>query len=53
MITVKNLTKKYPGGVTALDNVSFEVNKGEICGYVGTMVQANQLPLKYCLCTGL
>ncbi len=36
MITVKNLTKTYPGGVTALDNVSFEVNKGEICGYVGT-----------------
>jgi ABC-2 type transport system ATP-binding protein len=36
MITVKNLTKKYPGGVTALDDVSFEVNKGDICGYVGT-----------------
>lgn len=36
MITVKNLTKKYPGGVTALEDVSFEINKGEICGYVGT-----------------
>lgn len=36
MINVKNLTKKYSGGITALDNVSFEVNKGDICGYVGT-----------------
>jgi ABC-2 type transport system ATP-binding protein len=36
MIQVKNLTKKYTPQVTALDNVSFEINKGEICGYIGT-----------------
>ena len=36
MIQVNNLTKKYTPQVTALDNVSFEINKGEICGYIGT-----------------
>lgn len=35
MISVKNLTKTY-GSITALDNVSFEIAKGEICGYIGT-----------------
>ena len=36
MISVKNLTKVYPGGVTALNDISFEIGKGEICGYIGT-----------------
>lgn len=36
MISVKNLVKTYPESVTALDNVSFEIDKGEICGYIGT-----------------
>lgn len=36
MISVKNLTKKYSSGITALDNITFEINKGEICGYIGT-----------------
>lgn len=36
MISVKNLTKKYPGDIVALNNVSFEIAKGEICGYIGT-----------------
>lgn len=36
MIKVKNLTKKYDGGITALDNISFELNKGEITGLIGT-----------------
>jgi len=36
MISVKNLVKKYSDELTALDNVSFEINKGEICGYIGT-----------------
>ncbi len=35
MISVKDLTKTYPG-VTALDNVSFEISRSEICGYIGT-----------------
>lgn len=36
MIKVKNLTKKYDGGITALDNISFELHKGEITGLIGT-----------------
>jgi len=35
MISVKDLTKKYED-FTALSNISFEINKGEICGYIGT-----------------
>jgi ABC-type multidrug transport system, ATPase component len=34
MIKVTNLTKKY-GGNVALDNVSFNVKKGEIAGFLG------------------
>ena len=34
MIQVKNLTKRYPG-VTAVDQLSFNVQKGEICGLLG------------------
>ena len=36
MIYVRNLTKQYPGGITAVNSISFEINKGEICGYIGT-----------------
>ncbi|MFH1612623.1 MAG: ATP-binding cassette domain-containing protein [bacterium] len=34
MIEVKNLTKKY-GDVTAVNDISFEVKKGEILGFLG------------------
>lgn len=34
MIEVKNLTKKY-GNFTAVDNISFTVNDGEIFGFLG------------------
>lgn len=34
MITVKNVTKKY-GKFKAVDNISFEVNDGEIIGLLG------------------
>lgn len=34
MISVKNLSKKY-GSFTAVDNISFEVEKGEIIGFLG------------------
>lgn len=35
MIDVQHLTKKYPGGVTAVDDVSFSVEPGEIVGFLG------------------
>jgi ABC-2 type transport system ATP-binding protein len=34
MIKVENLTKRY-AGVTAIDDISFEVGKGEIVGFLG------------------
>lgn len=34
MIKVKNLTKRY-GSISALDNVSFSVKKGEVVGFLG------------------
>ena len=34
MIEVKNITKKY-GSFTAVDNISFEIEKGEIIGLLG------------------
>ena len=34
MIKVENLTKRY-AGVTALNGVSFEVQRGEIVGFLG------------------
>lgn len=36
MISVKQLTKTYPGDIIALNDISFEIGKGEICGYIGT-----------------
>lgn len=35
MIFVKDLTKKFDD-FTAVNDVSFEIQKGEICGYIGT-----------------
>lgn len=35
MLQVKNLTKIYEGGVKALDNVSFEVPKGQFLAVIG------------------
>ncbi|MAT40191.1 MAG: ABC transporter [Ectothiorhodospiraceae bacterium] len=34
MIRVENLSKSF-GNTVALDGVSFEIDKGEICGYIG------------------
>ena len=34
MIKVENLTKRY-GGVTAVDEINFEVDKGEVVGFLG------------------
>jgi ABC-2 type transport system ATP-binding protein len=35
MIQVNNVFKEYPGGTKALDGVSFHIQKGDICGYIG------------------
>jgi len=35
MIVVNELVKTYPGNVRALDGVSFHIEPGEICGYLG------------------
>src|SRR4051812_295299 len=34
-IDVSHLTKKYKGNVVAVDDISFQVNKGEIFGLIG------------------
>src|SRR5438270_13676645 len=34
-IEVEDLTKVFPGGVRALDGVTFTVGRGEIFGYLG------------------
>ncbi len=36
MIQLNNVTKKYPGDVIAVDNVSLEIEKGETIVFVGT-----------------
>lgn len=35
MIEVEQLTKKYPGGVTAVRDVSFSVARGDVVGFLG------------------
>ncbi|WP_434305966.1 ABC transporter ATP-binding protein [Clostridium botulinum] len=35
MIEVKNLTKRFKKGVTAVDNINFKANDGEILGLLG------------------
>lgn len=35
MITAENLIKIYPDNVKALDDISFKVERGEVCGYIG------------------
>lgn len=42
VIEVKNLTKEYKN-LKAIDNLSFEVKKGEILGLLGPMVVVKQL----------
>jgi len=49
MIEVKNLTKKY-GELTAVNNISFEVNKGEIVGFLGPNAAGKSTTMKILTC---
>ena len=35
IIDARELTKVYPGGILAVDHVSFTVSEGEIFGFLG------------------
>ena len=35
MLTISHYTKTYPGGKTAVDDLSLHVPAGEICGFIG------------------
>ncbi|MBY0375621.1 MAG: ATP-binding cassette domain-containing protein, partial [Bryobacteraceae bacterium] len=35
MISAQQLTKRFDGGFTAVDSVSFEVPAGSICAFLG------------------
>jgi len=49
MIKVKNLTKWY-GPVLAVDNISFEIAKGEIVGFLGPNAAGKSTTLKIITC---
>jgi ABC-2 type transport system ATP-binding protein len=51
MIQVNNVFKEYPGGIKALDGVSFEIQKGDICGYIGANGAGKSTTIK--ILTGL
>nr|HPN60889.1 ABC transporter ATP-binding protein [Bacilli bacterium] len=34
MLEIKNLSKTYPGGKLAVDDVSLTINDGEIFGFI-------------------
>ncbi len=36
MIISENIVKVYPGGVNALSGITFHIEQGEICGYLGS-----------------
>ena len=40
IIEASGLTKVFPGGITAVDDISFTVKKGEIFGFLGPNVFA-------------
>jgi ABC-2 type transport system ATP-binding protein len=49
MITVTNLTKRY-GPTVAVDNISFEVQKGEILGFLGPNGAGKSTTMKILTC---
>lgn len=48
-ISVKNVTKKY-GNQNALDNISFEISKGEIVGFLGPNGAGKSTSMKIITC---
>ncbi|OGJ49551.1 hypothetical protein A2335_02095 [Candidatus Peregrinibacteria bacterium RIFOXYB2_FULL_32_7] len=48
-INVKNLTKKY-GDVSAIDEISFHINKGEIVGFLGPNGAGKTTTMKILTC---
>ena len=46
MIEITNLTKRF-GDKVAVDNITFNVNEGEIMGFLGPTVPENRLPSTY------
>ncbi len=49
MIEVKNLTKKY-GDITAVDDVTFEVHRGEVLGFLGPNGAGKTTTMKILTC---
>lgn len=49
MIEVKNLTKKY-GDLTAVNHISFEVQQGEIVGFLGPNAAGKSTTMKMLTC---
>ena len=49
MIEVRNLTKKY-AEITAVNSISFEVNKGEIVGFLGPNAAGKSTTMKMLTC---
>lgn len=52
-IVVENLIKKYPGGVTAVNGVSFHVKAGEIFGFLGPNGAGKSTTIKILTTLGL
>ena len=52
VISVKNLVKRY-GKLSAVDGISFEVQKGEVFGLLGAYIEPNDgMPDASLFCSG-
>ena len=46
MLTITHYTKTYPGGRTAVDDLTLHVSPGEICGFIGHNGAGTTTPLR-------